>query len=62
MRILLLLAALPLFAQEKPIVLGHGSARYTLDLDWAKADLAVAPVVNATNIATATNPFANVVH
>ena len=51
MRILLLLAALPLFAQEKPVVLGHGSARYALDLNWAKADPAVAPVVNAHALA-----------
>ncbi len=32
-------------------VLGHGDARYKLDLHWAKADPAVAPVINSHAIA-----------
>jgi DNA-binding beta-propeller fold protein YncE len=39
------------FARAEPVVLGHGSARYTLDLSWAKADPAVAPVVNSHALA-----------
>ena len=32
-------------------VIGHGPARYRVELDWAKADPAVAPVINSHAIA-----------
>jgi DNA-binding beta-propeller fold protein YncE len=51
MRLLALLFIAPLFAAEPPVVLGHGPARYSLDLKWAKADPAVAPVVNSHALA-----------
>lgn len=38
MRLLALFCFASLFAKEQPVVLGHGAARYTLDLGWAKAD------------------------
>jgi len=51
MRLLACLLCLAAFAEEKPLVLGHGSARYQVDLKWAKADPAVAPIVNAHGLA-----------
>ena len=51
MRLLALFCFASLFAKEQPVVLGHGAARYTLDLGWAKADPAVAPIVNAHALA-----------
>jgi DNA-binding beta-propeller fold protein YncE len=39
------------FTRAEPVVLGHGPARYTVDLNWAKADPAVAPVVNSHALA-----------
>ena len=51
MRLLALFCFASLFAKEQPVVLGHGAARYTLDLGWAKADPAVAPIVNAPEVA-----------
>jgi hypothetical protein len=51
MRLLALLLVTPLFAKDQSAVLGHGAARYTLDLGWAKADPAVAPIVNAHALA-----------
>jgi hypothetical protein len=34
-------------ASRDAAVLGHGSARYRVDMKWAKADPAVAPVINS---------------
>ena len=51
MRLLALFCFTSLLAQQQPVVLGHGAARYTLDLKWAKADPAVAPIVNAHALA-----------
>ncbi|MEN9536037.1 MAG: hypothetical protein RLZZ178_34, partial [Verrucomicrobiota bacterium] len=51
MRLLTLFLVTPLLAAETPPVLGHGAVRYTLDLGWAKADPAVAPIVNAHALA-----------
>ncbi|MDP4963284.1 MAG: 6-bladed beta-propeller, partial [Opitutales bacterium] len=51
MRLLALLLVSPLLAADSPVVLGHGAARYALDLNWAKADPAVAPIVNAHALA-----------
>jgi hypothetical protein len=39
------------FTRAESLVLGHGQARYTVDLSWAKADPAVAPVVNSHALA-----------
>jgi DNA-binding beta-propeller fold protein YncE len=50
-RFLALLACLQSFAQDNRNTLGHGPARYSLDLQWAKADPAVAPVVNSHALA-----------
>ena len=33
------------------VIIGHGSARYRVDMKWAKADPAVAPVINAHALA-----------
>ncbi len=51
MRLLALFCFTSLFAKEQPVVLGHGAARYALDLTWAKADPSVAPVVNSHALA-----------
>jgi DNA-binding beta-propeller fold protein YncE len=51
MRLLALFCFTSLFAKEQAVVLGHGAARYALDLAWAKADPAVAPVVNSHALA-----------
>jgi len=51
MRLLACLLCLAALAEEKPLVLGHGSARYQVDLKWAKVDPAVAPIVNAHALA-----------
>ena len=50
-RFLALLACLQSFAQDNRNALGHGPARYSLDLRWAKADPAIAPVVNSHALA-----------
>ncbi len=50
-----LLAAVVLSAAETAPTLGHGAHRYRLDLGWAKADPAVAPVVNAHALAEASD-------
>ncbi|MCX6920332.1 MAG: hypothetical protein NTX20_03270 [Verrucomicrobia bacterium] len=35
-----------LFSQEKAApILGHGALRYSVDLNWAKADPKLAPVI-----------------
>lgn len=50
--ILSLLAPAGLLAQETPeTTIGHGAARYRVDLKWAKADPAVAPVINSHALA-----------
>ncbi len=51
MRLLACLSCLAAFAAEPPLVVGHGALRYALDLKWAKADPAVAPIVNAHALA-----------
>ena len=38
---------------EEGEVLGHGAARYRVQLDWAKADPKTAPVINAHAMAEA---------
>ena len=49
-RLLACLCVLVASAQEPPI-LGHGALRYAVDLKWAKADPAVAPVINSHALA-----------
>ena len=45
---LLLASGLSLLpAAEDGVVLGHGAARYRVDMKWAKADPALAPVINS---------------
>jgi hypothetical protein len=51
MRHLACLLCLVAFADEKAPVFGHGDLRYSVDLKWAKADPAVAPVVNSHALA-----------
>ena len=51
MRLLACLCCLAAFAEDKPPILGQGDLRYTVDLRWAQADPAVAPVVNAHALA-----------
>lgn len=38
-------------ASSGGVVIGHGSARYRVDMEWAKADPAVAPVINSHALA-----------
>ena len=37
----------PVLAEEAGVILGHGAAKYSVDLKWAKADPKVAPVINS---------------
>jgi hypothetical protein len=51
MRLLACLLTLVAFAEDRRPALGHGSLLYLADLKWAKADPAVAPVVNSHALA-----------
>jgi hypothetical protein len=49
--IIVLASSLSASHADDALITGHGSARYQFDLNWAKADPAVAPVINSHAIA-----------
>ena len=52
LRITFLFICAVLFSQEKVSpILGHGALRYSVDMNWAKADPKVAPVINSHALA-----------